>query len=566
MDGGALRPTLTTIVNEQQLPSMPHAESVRLVREVLAKLGWRYRFCILSLALLSLVFLLPPKLLQFFAGETQSLRATPADEFVRLLIFFGVAIALCLWLTIFLTGVIQEWLRLTISIGLRRDSLEALHRTRIEVLDGAHRGDWMTRLTSDLRNCEDFLSESIPQQIQALALAVGSAVLFFVYSGPIALIPCVAAVVLAAANAHVQQRVAPVLRENRELEGEIFQSLMENYEGLRTIRSSGGEAQSLARLEQCLQRLYSAGMRIIRTMAALMGLNEFASQIVVTVVLTAVAIALGDGRVSAEAILVYPFFINVFLSNVRDLAAATFDWNRFFIEGGRLARVLYGGDQLPPCDGGGAGQASESISVQDLELGYSDGPAVISGMDFSVRAGELVAVMGASGSGKSTLLECLAGLRSPRAGRFLVDGKSVERLPVRAASFVEQRPYLFVGTVRENLLLGRTGGALADDQVWQALEMVDLGRLVEARGGLDTVLGDRGLDLSEGQRYRMSLCRALLAGRKFLLLDEPFAALDDDSIASVIGAVRAQLRSGVGVVLVTHVLPGQLRADRRVLL
>ena len=564
MNGGVPRPIVTTIVNEPPPAPMHHAQSFRLIREALARLGWRYKLCIPLLALLSTVFLLPPRLLQFFTGGAQNLGATPADEFVRMLVIFGIAVALCLWLTIFLTGMIQEWLRLKISVVLRRDSLEALHRTRIEVLDGAHRGDWMTRVTSDLRNCEDFLSDSIPQQIQALTLALGSAVLFFVYSGPIALIPCAAALVLAAVNARVQQRMAPVLRENRELEGEIFQSLIENYEGLRTIRSSGGEAQNLVRLDHSLQRLFSAGMRIMRSMAALMGLNEFASQVVVTLVLTAVAIALGDGEVSAEAILVYPFFINVFLSNVRDLAAAAFDWNRFFIEGGRLASVLYGDERLPRGDGAELPQASESISLRGLEIGYGDAPAVISGMDLSIDAGELVAVMGASGSGKSTLLECLAGLRSPRAGEFLIDGNPVDCPPVHLASFVEQRPYLFVGSVRENLLLGNTDPACDGEEIWRALETVDLRRLIEGRGGLDAVLSDRGLNLSEGQRYRLSLCRALLAGRRFLLLDEPFAALDDDSITSVITAIEAQRQAGVGIVLVTHVLPGQLRPDRRV--
>ena len=136
------------------------------------------------------------------------------------------------------------------------------------------------------------------------------------------------------------------------------------------------------------------------------------------------------------------------------------------------------------------------------------------------------------------------------------------RVPVRLSSFVEQRPYLFVGSMRENLLLGND--EIGDEQIWAALETVDLQELVEQRGGLDVELRDRGLNLSEGQRYRLTLCRALLAGRPFLLLDEPFAALDDRSIESVIRALRAQREAGIGVVVVTHVLPDGLRPDRLV--
>lgn len=553
-------------MNESLPPSKQRALSLRLIREVLGELGWRYKLYIPLLAAISTVFLLPPRLLQFFTAETQSIGETSGSDFVRLLVIFGIAVAICLWIVIFLTGVLREWLRLKISVALRRDSLKALHRTRIEVLDDAHRGDWMTRVTSDLSNCEDFLSDSIPQQIQALTLALGSAVLFLLHSGPIALIPCVAAIMLAVLNARVQQKMAPVLRENRELEGEIFQSLMENYEGLRTIRSSGGEAQNLERLDGSLKRLFAAGMRIIRTMAALMGLNEFASQLVVTIALTVVAIALQGGEITAGAVLVYPFFINVFLSNARDLAAAAFDWNRFFIEGGRLASVIYNEEGLRGRGEEALPEKVDSLAAEGLVIGYGDAPPVIEGLDFSVQAGELVAVMGASGCGKSTFLECLAGLRDPRAGEFTVGGQRMERLPVRVASFVEQRPYLFVGTVRDNLLLGNIDAAIGDEVIWRALATVDLEQMIKKRGGLAAVLSDRGLNLSEGQRYRLTLCRALLAGRPFLLLDEPFAALDEDSIASVIGAIAAQRLAGVGVVLVTHVLPDDLRADRRVAL
>jgi len=542
--------------------STQRSHALRLIREVLGRLGWRYKIYVPAVALVSMVFLLPPRLLQFFTGETQGLGESSGSDFVRTLVIFGALIAICLWGAIFLTGLMREWLRLTISVGLRRDSLKALHRTRIEAMDETHRGDWMTRVTSDLRNCEDFLSDSIPNQIQALTLALGSAVLFFFHSGPIALIPCAAAVILAVFNARVQQRMAPVLQENRELEGEVFQSLMENYEGLRTVRSSGGESQNLARLDRTLDRIFAAGMRIMRRMAALMGLNEFASQLVVTIALTVVAMALHGGEMTVESVLVYPFFINVFLSNARDLAAAAFDWNRFFIEGGRLASVLYGDGQLDEIDAGDEQKVDgDQLVVRGLVVGYGEAEPVIDGLDLSVGVGEVVAVMGASGCGKSTLLECLAGLRQPRGGKFEIGGEGVGHMPLNFASYVEQRPYLFLGTVRENLLLGNEM-AISDEEIMGALDTVGLAKTIRERGGLDTVLNDRGLNMSEGQRYRLSLCRALLAGRRFLFLDEPFAALDKESIASVVEVIRSAKKNHIGVIVVTHVEPDGLPVDQ----
>jgi ABC-type multidrug transport system fused ATPase/permease subunit len=546
-------------------PSNNKQRCLRLIREVLGNLGWRYKVYVPMVIGISMVFLLPPRFLQFFTAGTDTLSQVNGESFVKTLVLFGVAVALCLWLAIFLTGLLREWLRLTVSMGLRRDAVNALHRTRIETLDTAHRGDWMTRVTSDLRNCEGFLTDSIPHQIQCLTLAIGSAVLFFLHSGWVALIPCGAAVVLAWINARVQQRMSPVLLEARELEGDVFQSLMENYEGLRTIRSSGGEAQSYARIDGHLKKLYAAGMRIIRTMASLMGLNDLAAQLVVTLCLSVVAYAVSAGELTAESVLVYPFFIMVFLDSAKHLAAATYDWNRFFIEGGRLASVLYDHESGRRNEDFGELRNCVRMSVSGLEIGFGDRSAVISGLDFEVRSGEIVAVLGASGCGKSTLLECLAGLREPRAGSFSFgpSSETFESAPTVISAFVEQRPYLFVGTMRENLLLGSEA---SDDAIWEALKSVDLEGVVKVRGGLDTVLTDRGLNMSEGQRYRLTLCRALLSGRSFLLLDEPFAALDEESIRIVVKAITEQRARGAGVVIVTHLLPKELVADRRVTL
>lgn len=95
-----------------------------------------------------------------------------------------------------------------------------------------------------------------------------------------------------------------------------------------------------------------------------------------------------------------------------------------------------------------------------------------------------------------------------------------------------------------------------------ALERVDLGDVVRSRGGVGAVLTDRGLNLSEGQRYRLALVRALLAGRSVILLDEPFAALDERSIDSVVKALRAEAERGAAIVMVTHLIPDSLGAVR----
>jgi ABC-type multidrug transport system fused ATPase/permease subunit len=542
--------------------------SFRLIHECITGLGWRYKVYATGFILMSLVFILPPMLLQNFTKGVTDLQALSAVDFIRNLALFGVFIAICQWIGIFVGSYLSEWLRLTVSIGLRRKVLHSLHQTQIESLDVAHRGDWLTRMTSDLRNCERFISDSIPEQARNLTVMLGVAVMFFIKSGSVAFIPIAAAALLFCLNVYVQKRMAPVLGQVRMLEGSIFQQMIESFEGLKTIRSYGGESSTARKVEGGLSKLFDSGLHIIRRMGALMGVNELASQLVITLVLSIAAMAVRGNQLTATEVLVFPFYINMFLNATKTLVASTYEWNRYFIEGGRLAGVFYDeNSHIPDPESlfGDVGSIDEfrSLDVKDLTVGYGEAPPVIDGHKFHIEAGEIVAVMGESGCGKSTFLEVVAGLRGARSGEFQIrNGSTVHQwtqVPVFVSSYVEQRPYLFVGSFRENVTLGMDDengeSHISDDQIREALERVDLAHIVENRGGIDEVLTDRGQNLSEGQRYRLALVRALLAHRPLILLDEPFAALDDDSIRSVVKALREEAARGAAIILVTHLIP-----------
>ncbi|MEU7132905.1 thiol reductant ABC exporter subunit CydD [Streptomyces sp. NPDC046261] len=173
---------------------------------------------------------------------------------------------------------------------------------------------------------------------------------------------------------------------------------------------------------------------------------------------------------------------------------------------------------------------------------------------FEVRPGETVAVTGPSGIGKSTLLRALLGLERPTSGRVLVGGTDLSSLSPESwrnqVAWVPQRPHLFAGTVAENVRLARPEAT--DAQVRDALRAAGALEFVSMLPqGTDTHLGEDGAGLSAGQRQRLALARAFLADRPVLLLDEPTAALDGESEAAVVAAVR-RLAVGRTVVLVVH--------------
>ena len=543
----------------------------KLIKEITGKLGWKYKLWIPAAVLLSTVQLLPQRFLQYFTEGIQTLAETPADDFLKILVLFGLTVAVSQWIALVIDSILGEWLRLTVSIGLKKDAVVSLNRTRIDQLDSAQRGDWMTRMTGDLYNAEAFLTRSLPDQITNITMLVGSAALFFYASGVLAFIPLVAALFLGWINIAVQRRMAPILGHARIMEGGVFQSMIESFEGLRTIRSYGGEQFTFRRIEEQLKDLFAAGMKITKSMALLMGVNEFVGQVIVTGVITLVAYQVRGGDLTVKEALYYPFYIGLFLGAAKSLVSSAYDWNRFFIEGGRLASLLYDDSKKERDHGELFGPLSSEVNeVQSMRghgirIAYGDAPPVIEGGEINLSRGEILAVMGPSGCGKSTIVESFSGLRVPGKGTFdvtLKNGKttSYPQAPTFLSAFVEQQPYLFVGTIRENIALGAE--AISDEEIHSAINEVGLSQMIATRGGIDHLLSDRGRNLSVGQQYRLALCRALVCGRPFLLMDEPFAALDPESIKLVIKAMKQERSKGTGIIIITHLLPPNLDEDR----
>ena len=546
---------------------------VKLLRVVLRTLGWRYGAYTLAVILFGLLTLLPAQLFRFFTQGIHEVQPQNFAQFAFQLSLVGLAVAAASLISSMGNVLCQEWLRLKIESGLRLKVLERLQQLQMTELDGVQRGDWLTRMTGDLSRVELFLTESVPSQLRHLAIFIGTSALFVSYSGKFAFIPIVLASALALMHGSVQNRLTPVLAELRSLHGHVFQMLIESFEGLRTIRSQAAEPYMQRRFNARLIEITSKSMHVVKVMGALIGGTGSATQLMITGCLVVLTWALAQGRLSFDQVLIYPFFLGLFYSSVQGLASTAYDWNRYFIEGGRLANMLLGDESslkrsaphaMPDVS------ASQTLEIREVLIGYGS-RSLTKPLNLQLSRGKICAMLGPSGCGKSTLLELIAGIRPAIHGRTQIldslgnviwesDNRSAPYFPIALCAYVEQSPYLFEGTLKENLILGNANRS-SDAIIWRSLERVGLYEFTRANGGLDHPLHDRGRNLSEGERYRIALCRALLLNRPFLLLDEPFAALDERSVKIVCHTLERE-RQMKGILVVTHFIPESLAVDR----
>ncbi len=204
-----------------------------------------------------------------------------------------------------------------------------------------------------------------------------------------------------------------------------------------------------------------------------------------------------------------------------------------------------------------------SVRLEQLSFAYGDGPQVLNQISLHIPAGEKVAFVGASGGGKTTLVQVLLGLYPAKSGQVSFDDVSVEKIGMDVVrdnvATVLQHPALLNDSIRINLTLGRE---VADEKLWQALEIAQLKSTVEALPDrLETLIGHSGVRLSGGQRQRLAIARMVLTNPKVVILDEATSALDTTTEGELHSALQNFLKNRT-TIIIAHRLSAVKQADR----
>lgn len=555
--------------NESTIDHRQHHYARKLLFRTIADLQGPYAiFFLASLVFSTVSFLLPQFFLMFTEGAAK-ISEISVNEYVAKFLRFGLIIAVVLAVTAFANNYMREWFQLKIERYFRSKVLQRLHHLTMAEIDRVQRGDWLTSVTQDLRSVERFIAESLPGQLRSLCILIGTGAIFVYYSRSMSIVPILVCGVIAVLNLWVQKRIAPLLNEMRDLHGDVIQALLQSLEGIKSIRSYGAEGDQTRRFEKKIAAVERKGLQVARYFGGMMGFNDAATQVLTTFSLTLIMLALSKNEMSLAAALVYPFYLNLFYSAAEYLASSSLDWNAFFIAGARIDEVTR--PSTTPRKSARPAWLSqlaetERVALSNVSFGFLSAKPLKIHYNFLLKRREILVILGPSGAGKSTFLEVLSGLRSPFSGSWSIEAVAHSTsgvfphtaLPIELVTYVEQTPYLFEGSILDNLLLGEEQNT---GDVWRVIDAVNLKKFVLENGGLHYMLQDGGQNVSEGQRYRLALARALLKNRPFLVLDEPFAALDKHN-AELVVEILQQCALDRGVILVTHTVPNGLIPDR----
>ncbi len=424
---------------------------------------------------------------------------------------------------------------------------------------GAHSGDALSRLVSDVDAVQDLLIRVVVPAAAAVCVAV-PALATTAFIAPLAALPLalgllVAGVLLPVAAVALTRRTADRMAPIR---GELAADAIDLTHGAADLAAYGATGDALAAASARADELARLERRLALTGWAVDGAGVLVSG------LTAAAVLAAALRTDASGAEVGVLAVGTLAAVEATLALVVSARQWAQLRGG-LARVaeLLSAPSLSDAPPGPARDVPDhgaGLVLHDVVVRYRAGDApALDGVDLALPAGARIAIAGPSGAGKSTLLAVLVGAVTPESGEATLDGVPIsaypeQKLPRQVGGLLAEA-HVFHAGVRENLLLGRD--AADPEEQAAAMRAADLLDWVgEQPDGWDTLVGEDGAKLSGGQRQRLALARALLAAPRHLLLDEPTEGLDPQAADRVLRQALDALPAGTAVLLVTHRLRG----------
>jgi ATP-binding cassette, subfamily B, bacterial len=419
---------------------------------------------------------------------------------------------------------------------------------------GRKLGDVVSRINNDIAEVQRISADSLLSVLSNVVFLIGSAAIMIALSPRLFLVSVAAVPAGVWALQHYQHRLATRVRAVRERSSDIGSFLLETLLGIRLVVSARAEAREVERFRARNQSFLDALMS--------MQLTGFLSGAVPGTILTlsTAAIFLYGGKLVIDGALTIGSLVAIMSYHLRLLSPVQNLMSLYsnLVSGGvSLSRVweLFE-TRAEIVDQPGAKpfpNARGEIVFDRVSFGYG-GDAVLNDLSFRVAPGTICAVLGPSGVGKSTLADLLVRFYDPDAGSIRIDGRDLRSLPLadlrRAVLLVDQAPYLFHASVRENIAYARPEAT--DDEIVSAAQAASIHeRILALPGGYGAIIAERGQTLSAGERQRIALARALLANPKVLVLDEPTSALDEANERAIADTL-VRVAEGRTAILITH--------------
>lgn len=457
-----------------------------------------------------------------------------------------------------LQGFIAAKLSQNTVYSLRKDLFDKISRLPIKFTDTHKHGDIMSRMTNDVENVSNAISQSIAALISSILTLLGAFTMMVYYGWIMALIACLTIPVTITVSTLLAKFMRKYFVRRQKLVGELNGQVEEMVTSYKTVVAYGKEKKAVDEFSKTSKQLKKCSISA-RVWGSIMGpcMNFLGN-------LQYVLIAAFGGFFVLNPV---PFMRTLTIGNIQSMLQYSKKFTRPVNEianqyaniltalagAERIFEIMDSDDEVDEGENGiGVADIRGDIEFKDVEFSYKKGEPVLKGLNLSVKAGQKIAIVGATGSGKTTIVNLLTRFYEIDSGRITIDGIDITEMPKqtlrRSIAIVLQDTVLFSDTIRANIKYGREDAD--EEQMKAAAEFAKADRFIERNPlGYDAMLAESGSNLSQGQRQLLSIARAVLADPKILILDEATSSVDTRTEMRIQQAMVALMKNRTSLII-----------------
>ena len=491
----------------------------------------------------------------------------PEKNLEHMLVIFA------LMLLIYILQAVCQYIRVTwghilgvrMETDMRSELFAHLQKLSFGYFDKTKTGHMMSRITNDLFQITEMAHHAPEDLIISVATILGSYILMFSYSLPLALISLIPFPIMVFYGVYFGMKMKATFRKVRTTVADVNSNVENSLMGIREVKSFGRESYQEQKFNQVNDVLRNSKMEQYKVMGRYHSVIGFFRELYYFCTIAGGAVLIFMGKVESYDLVTFILYVGVVLPPIDRLINFTEQLQQGMASFERFTQVM---DEHPGItdtkDAKDLKIKKGTVQFEHVSFAYENSAdLILKDIDVTISGGSTVALVGESGAGKSTFASLLPRFYEPKQGRILIDGQDAKYLRQNSLrqhiGFVQQNIFLFDDTIRENLKYGKVDAT--DEQLWAALDAANLGTFVRSLPhGLDTQVGERGTLLSGGQKQRISIARVFLKNPSILMFDEATSSLDTES-EELITEAFARLSVGRTAIVIAHRLATIKNAD-----
>jgi ATP-binding cassette, subfamily B, bacterial len=452
----------------------------------------------------------------------------------------------------YLTTSVAQW----VAHDLRRMVYQRIQRLSLAEHGESRTGDLLTRVTSDIDAVQDFITSALLGIVTNVLTLAGMLGVMFYMNWRFTLIGLSVAPVMFLFVYVYSKRIKKASRLVKKREGELMSSVSEKLTSIQVVQAFAREEYEDQRFDWESRQNVAAGLRARKTKARLSPLVDLLVAVGTCLVLGYGARLVMSGAFSTGQLIIFIFYLGKTYKPMKDLSKMTNTVAKAAISFERIQELLDMESRVRDMPGARpAPRFSGALEFDRITFSYDGTSPILSNVSLRIEPGQVAAIVGPSGTGKTTIAGLIPRFFDPQSGRITIDGHDIREFTLKSlreqVSFVLQDTLLFRGTVWENIAYGKPEAEI-EETVRAAEEANAHEFIVRMPESYATMVGERGVTLSGGQRRRIAIARAIVRDTPILILDEPTAGLDAASEQYVTEALERLMKGRTSIVIAHH--------------